>query len=182
MGGSRTRPKLRGASAGAEMHRFVDGRSCAKWKAWSLAAALNIPANYNDIRIVRDGFGRLTPDGSIVADSVNQTSSRCVRLSGRTMPVTLPFVASVIPRSGGSGPVRPAGRDADNSASTDLESNRDHSALDCSIVRRYYAHKLATLSTPDIALLALPVAFYLIVVAVWRIDNGAGRIDGVTLR
>ena len=27
------------------------------------SAALNIPANYIDIRIVRDGFSRLTPDG-----------------------------------------------------------------------------------------------------------------------
>jgi len=36
--------------------------SCAKWKACP-SRALNIPANYNDIRIVRDGFSRVTPDG-----------------------------------------------------------------------------------------------------------------------
>ena len=53
-------------------------RPGAKWKAWS-SAALNIPANYNDIRIVRDGCGRLTPDGDTVADDI-QTSIRRVRL------------------------------------------------------------------------------------------------------
>ena len=101
--------------------------SGAEWKACS-SAALNIPANYNDIRIVRDGFSRLPPDGDTIFRHVMYTSSE------RVMPTFHCRFAPCSWHRDTSASVRPAG-DADNSMSTDLDNYRDLSTLSCSFVQ-----------------------------------------------
>lgn len=151
----RTRPELRGASVHrsvwAEVHRFVSGRAAASGRR-GLSAALNIPANYNDIRIARetgpaDTRRRHHPFTqprvlACIASMVHSTCCIYTNVRCRPSPCcrflsTRSFAASVLfPRRAGFS-ARPEGH-ADNSASTDLANDRrrDLTPSGCSIVQR----------------------------------------------